>query len=299
MKTDESTALAPRAETVKQDEIQLLDVWKMLVRQKNVIFVTLVIALMAAVAFLAIAPKEWEGTAVIRIGQVGRMAPDHPQPIETIGRAIDRMKLTPVFQDDVLSSLSIPLDSSNAIFIRKHIDFEARQSDLIELKVIAHSPEEARTISDAMAKELSVTHAKMAEPGIAELKAQAAEISMELQNVLAERNRTIQALISTSRSGGEKSLGEVALMGSVAGSSQNYIIRDLQRVSLEINQQLGSTNTFPTELIQKISVSDEPVFPSKPLILVSALILGLLIGSLVACFRDYREREKVVCNAKN
>jgi len=288
VKADESAVSTASASAARQDEIQLTDVWIMLMRQKKVIFVTLCFALICAIAFLALVPKEWEGTAIIRIGQVGRVAPDHPQSIEPIDLAIDRMKLTSVFQNQVLNGLNIPVDSSEAIFIRKHITFEARQSGVIEMKVTAHTPNDARVISEAMVKHLVDIHSKLAELQVASLKIQSNNIANQLQDALSEREKSIQGVVDMGRTGIGKTAGEVALLGSVAGSSQNYVIRDLQRSEFEIDDQLGSAITYPTQLLESVAISDEPVFPSKSLVWALALILGLVIGSLIACFRDSR-----------
>lgn len=132
---------------ISPDEISLLEIWQVLVRQKKWVIGIPVLALVAAVAVSVLMPPVWEAILVGQVGQVGQVGTQ----IETVTNALERIKQKP-FQSEVLASMDIPLDEKNpkGALYRNTLNVKIlKDTNMIEIKVHGHSREEAKRNADA------------------------------------------------------------------------------------------------------------------------------------------------------
>lgn len=281
-------------EHFEQGDISLRDLWRVLVNQKNwVIGVPILCVLLAAVGVSMAKPK-WEATAVIQIGQVGQSGVGQgSQLIEPPIRAIERMKMKS-FEDDVLTALKMPVKTGGPVasLFRSTLSLKALgATDLIQVKVRAHSPVEAETWANAVVTRLKDVHERLAEPTIDRLRKQQVELKKQMQIIEEERKNLLKIVSKSSETSGDSRFSANLLLANLL-LQKNAELRDFQMRRLAADEQLTSVRTYPTSLIDRIYVPENPASPKKLLVVMLAAVLGLILGIVAALIRNYWQSDK-------
>lgn len=261
------------------DELSLLDLIAYI--QKN--FRTLLGgALVGSVFGLGIAfslPAQWEASALVRIGQLGNVG-NVGSPIEPPLQLVDRIK-NKSFQKDVLTRLRMSADDNNydVKCFHKSLQVKLEKSELINLKLEAGSADEAKLKMNAVVNQLKDIHKKMSSPTISRLQQELAMIDLELSHASVESERLRKSL-EASNSQSERTFSQAALVSNLLLARENELraFRDRKRI---LEESLSPERTFSTDVLGRVEVSSEPVFPKKPLFAVAGLLLGLLLSVLL------------------
>ena len=278
-----------------QDEISVRDLWRVLINQKNwVIGIPILCVLLAAVGVSMAKPK-WEATAVIQIGQVGSSGVGQTiQLIEPSVRAIERMKMKS-FEDTVLAKLQIPLDGGNSVaaIFKSSLSLKALgTTDLIQFKIRANSRDKAESWAQAVVDRLKDVHEKLTQPTIDRLRKQQTELKKQMQLIEAERSNLLETVSKTSERSGDGRFSTNLLLSNLL-LQKNAELRDFEMRRLAVDEHLTSIRAFPTSLVDRIYVPENPVSPKKLLIVMLAAVLGLILGIIVAFMRNYWQSDKV------
>ncbi len=291
----------PRTSAMNEEEIRLIDVWRILARQKKWVWGIPAVTVACALAFVLVVSPQWEATAVIQIGQVGQGAVGLGRPlVESPPRAIERMKLN-AFRDAVLADLKIPSDEDNpeARLYRASLKLKLLpDTDLIELRVRGRSREDAEKWAQATVARLRDVHQELARPSIQRLEVQLMEVKQDLERTEAMRANLIEAASVKGRNGPGYRFAENVLLANIL-NSRDAEIRHLRERMVGLQEQLSPARTYPTSLIDRVHVPEKPVFPKKTSSVVLAGMLGSLLGFLMAFISDYVQRTRSAVRQRN
>ena len=285
----------PQREHFEQDEFSLQDLWRILISQRRwLLGLPFVCVLLAAVG-VSIAKPKWEATAVIQIGQVGQSGVGQgSQLIEPPLRAIERMKMKS-FEDDVLTALKMPVESDDLVakLFRSTLSLKALGvTDLIQVRVRAGSRDQAQTWANAVVDRLREVHERLAQPTIDRLRKQQSELKKQMQIIEEERTNLLKIVSKSSETSGDSRFAANLLLSNLL-LQKNSELRDFEMRRLAADEQLTSVRTYPTSLIDRIYVPENPASPKKLLVVMLAAVLGLILGIIVAFMRNYWQSDKV------
>ena len=282
-------------EHFEQDEISVRDLWRVLINQKNWVIGIPILCVLLATVGVSMAKPKWEATAVIQIGQVGSSGVGQTiQLIEPSVRAIERMKMKS-FEDTVLAKLQIPLDGGNSVaaIFKSSLSLKALgTTDLIQCKIRANSRDKAESWAQAVVDRLKDVHEKLTQPTIDRLRKQQTELKKQMQLIEAERSNLLETVSKTSERSGDGRFSTNLLLSNLL-LQKNAELRDFEMRRLAVDEHLTSIRAFPTSLVDRIYVPENPVSPKKLLIVMLAAVLGLILGIIVAFMRNYWQSDKV------
>lgn len=263
-----------------QDEINLRDLWRVLVKHKKWVLGIPVLSVLIAFISVSLTKPVWEASAAIQGGQVNQVS------IEPAARSIERMRLK-TFGDAVLTELKISLDEDNpqARLYRNSLKLKVLGgTDLIRLQVRAYSRQEAISGIEATVNQLRKIHQQMAEPSLSLLRQQLTKLKKDIQQVQEERDRLIDNL-RLKEGPGYRFADKIAL--SQLLHSKDAELRRFEDRRFALEEQLGPGRTYATSLLDRVYAGEKPVSPQKLLVLVLSAVAGLLIGILIAFLLNY------------
>lgn len=262
-------------------EITLLDLWQTLVRRKGWVLGIGILTTIIATAAVSLMRPQWEATATIQIGAVGRPG----QIIEPPAVAVARMKLKS-FEDAVLASLlSKDQKSPEATLYRRSLNVSViPDTNLIALKVRAYSPEDALRSADRTIDYLRKVHQRMSVPAVLRITQLLGQTQREISQIKAEREKMVNIAGVKDRPVARMGFMENIILANIM-VQRNTELRALELAKIRYEEQLDPMSTYPTGYLEKISVSEEPVAPKKGVVIVLAAILGLLLGVMAAFFK--------------
>lgn len=243
-------------------------------------------ALGLAVAFVL--PAQWEAVAQLRIAQIG-VAPlgamtqkrEGSTTVEQPLRVVERVTQKS-FKDDVLRRMGVSLDESDpkASMLRTSLKAKIEKSDLVGVRVRGASPDEAALFMNALITELASVHTKMMEPTLQRWHSEIEEIDIELKRMDRELAR-LRGSFERQSGVTQTATPFQAVLSNMLLYSREKEQRELRERKSEL-QQLSQDQTSPTTSLGRIEVSTLPVSPPKTLFVVTGLIIGLFIGSLLS-----------------
>jgi hypothetical protein len=267
---------------MQRDEIYLIDLWRILLRQWLWFVVILLLILAGTFAFIHAAKPQWQATAWIQIGQVGEVPLNQDPKAEPLQRVLERLQLLP-FQDQVLASAGVAPDAPEGRLYRKSLKLEPLPyaGPLIKLTVRAYSPQQAIGLATATVSQLQAVHHQFEATPLRLAHARLDEVQADLQSAVAERDHLQQAAMQ----GGDHAAGVLLV-------SQDEQIRTLKQTRSDLVTRLSANYTYDTSLMWPVYVPDHPAFPNPVLIGGVGLLLGLFCAALAAIASDALRRAR-------
>jgi LPS O-antigen subunit length determinant protein (WzzB/FepE family) len=275
---------------IPDDEISLYDLWRVLIRRKAWVLGFPLFAIIAAAITVTFMKPQWEAMALIRIGEVGQVG---QRLIEPVAQAVERMKLK-TFKDAVLINIGLPTDDKNSESTLYRDSLQAknlRGVDLIELKVRGYTQASAMRFVDATIDYLKKSHNERAVSEVQWMRQTLERTDKEIAQTKAELDKLDKL---TDLRDKERFMENVVLTNNIIKLDET--LRSLNQAKTNNEAQLGPMHTFPTSVIEKISLSDKPVAPKKVLIILMAGVFGLLAG-VGAAFLDHARARRAIGNA--
>ncbi len=267
------------------DEITLFDLWQILVRHKWWVLITPLLAVIAAVVAVIPLKSQWEATAAIRVGAVGQVAQvghvGQIELVEPVARVAERMKLTS-FQDAALSDMSYPLGEKNLEASRYRGGLMVKalpNTDLVEITARDYSQEDAKRSAEASVVYLQKIHQQLAAPTVQRLRQLVAQLEQEITQIKSEREKTLEIAGLKDKVIAREGFMENVVLANIT-IQRDGELRELERAKAFYEEQLGPLHTYPTSVIERISVSEKP--PKKSLIIMLAGVFGLVLGVMLA-----------------
>jgi len=280
MNNAENTVLLAHTDQFN-DELSLLDLVTFI---KNNWLGILGGALTGAALGFAIAfalPSQWEANALVRIGQLGNIGAAVEPPLQLV----DRIK-SQSFQDDVLTMLGLNNSDydDKAKAFRESLKVKLEKSELISLALRGTSASAVKLQMGAIISELKAVHSKMSAPTIHHLQQELVAIDQELKRASVESDRLKKSLNSLTALDA-KSFPQAALVGNIliVREAELRAFRERKRA---LEEQLSPERTFSSDVLGRIEISSEPVFPKKSLFAMAGLFIGLLLGVLFAMLKS-------------
>ncbi|KAA8921547.1 chain-length determining protein [Xanthomonas sontii] len=270
-----------------QDEIYLLDLWRILRREWRWCLLPLLLALALAALFLHGATRQWQATAWVQVGEFGPTPAGRDPKLEPFQRVIDRIK-TRQFQEQVLHSAGVALDSRQAALYRDSLKLDPDPyANLIQLTLRAQSPQQARQLATATIAQLQALHRRIQAGPLQQATARLQELAADIAATQAERDRLLQQ----QREG--RGSVEQQLLGNMLLSEKTTTLRGLKAEREDLLGRLGTRYTYDTSAPWETYVPPRAAFPSPVLVLAAALLAGLGGGVLAAVARNALRRRHV------
>lgn len=269
---------------MERDDIYLIDMWRILLREWRWFLASLILVLLLAMVFARTAKPQWQATAWIQIGQIGTAPVGQDPKAEPLLRVIERLQLEP-FQNEVLQSIGIGALTPEGRLYRKGMKLEPMPyaGPLVKLSVRAYSPQQAEQLASATASRLQAVHREIETVPLKLAHARLDDVQAALQQTLAERDRLRQSAAQN-----KDSISAALLL------SRDEEIRNLQLTRDELQTRLNPPFTYDTSLMWPVYVLDHPVFPNPALIWGVGLLFGLFLGAFAAIARNALRRGAVV-----
>lgn len=275
---------------MEQDEIYLIDLWRIFRREWRWLVAVLVIVLACTFAYGQVAKPKWEATAWIQIGQVGAAPQGQDPHAEPLQRVIERLQSIR-FQEEVVDSLGLQPKSREAGLYRKSFKLDpSPYAGMIKLTIRGYTPEQAQRFASATFEHLHAIHQKL-EGGILQLaQARRDQLQADLAHALADRERLSDSAVPGGKDNAAGTGTPSPALASVLLANKNEEIRGLQQAQNELAMRLSGNYTFETSLVWPIYVPEYPASPNRVLIWGMGLCLGLGLGVLVAIARSALRR---------
>ncbi|NMG73929.1 Wzz/FepE/Etk N-terminal domain-containing protein [Aromatoleum diolicum] len=261
-----------------ENELNLVDLWDVLVRRRIWIVATLVVCIAGAIAYLLLKPPVYEARVKLRIGQVAGAGFFEPPEVLS-------SRLLAMYGEDVADGVRRQRPFLKQAAIPKGVPGG------VELVVVADRPADATALLGRIFEEIQKTHQetfrenwRVLNERIQHLDAQRMALQLQFSDAsdlidrLKPRDPVQASLMMLER-------GRIS--ASIAGL-------DAERPSLV--QKLTPPQTQSTELLGEIAAPQKPAAPKRGLVLALAVILGVVGGVLlsfvVEFFAKARERPR-------
>ena len=272
---------------MQRDEIYLVDLWRILVREWRGFAVAALAVLALAVAYALLAKPRWEAQAWVQVGQVATQpAGQDPRP-EPFQRVIERLQ-TVAFQNEVLQSAGIALKSPEAGLYRGSLKVDpSPYAGLIKLSVRAASPALAQRLAQATVDQLHAIHERLLAVPLAQARTRLDDLQAELREATITRD----GLRATAGRDGANAQGPALAAGLLLAGKETEV-RELRQSRDDLVARLAANYTFATSMPWPIYRPDHPVAPNRVLIVGLGVLGGLGLGLFVAVASDARRRAK-------
>jgi LPS O-antigen subunit length determinant protein (WzzB/FepE family) len=302
--------------SVASDEIELIDLLRVLWKRKNLIVFGTLISVCAAASIAFMLPKVYEVSAILEPGT---------RPISNEkGQIIDEKNVVSpeslkvsilggAYDQAVRETLKIPVDKFPKFKVTT-----PQHTNLVKITVESSRPEEALLAMARLVEVVSVDIQEkleieknqvnneiklflIAETGLNEqiglLERQIGEIQGKIGTLLNDRQKSMSRSPSDAMS--------VLLYSNEIQNQQIYLnglqerLRELQTkaagsgIGLE-NLQLKMDSIKSTRLAKSPGISPTHIRPKKSLIIALALVLSAMVLTLAAFFLEYLERHRIV-----
>jgi hypothetical protein len=207
--------------------------------------------------------------------------------IESPAWAMSRLKESEPFENNVLKNLGLSPNTSGskAGLLRNALNVKIEKPDLLYLSIRGTSREMAEQLASATVEELKDVHAKMAEPTIARWRKELDDVTLELERASREFERLSRLLDMQSNSITDRNLYQAVLTSNILFSRETEL-RGFRERKHTLQEQLSPERTFSTSSWGRTEVSEQPVSPKKSRFAAGGLIIGLLMGVLLALWRS-------------
>lgn len=273
---------------MERDEIYLVDIWRILAREWKWFLVMVVLVLAATFALVHLSKRQWQATAWIQIAQVGQVPQGQDPKVEPLQRVAERLQ-TRAFQDEVIQSIGLPVDSREAGLYRRSLKVDQVQyaGALVRLTVRGDSAQQARQFAEATVAQLRIVHQGLEATTLALARARLDEVQADLKDALAERDRLLQ--IAGRGDAGDKG-GQASSLAGVLVASRGEEIRNLQTTRSDLLTRLSAGYTYETSSLWPVYVPEGPTFPNAVLFWGVGILVAMGLGALVAVARNALRR---------
>jgi uncharacterized protein involved in exopolysaccharide biosynthesis len=260
----------------REDEISLIDLWKIMTRHKALIFICIMICVIAGGLYTMLKLPVFEATTQIRIGQI-----DDIGPLEE-GEVISAF-LFSRYGKDLADGVERELP------VLKKASVSKASTKILELIVEGGTPEESITLLKQITDEVIRRHHTIQQSNFTALKERIQKLKSQrelLQNELDSASEILKTL--------KHSHSVQATFVLLERSQITTVLNEIDQESFLLQQKLISPKTTPTETIGEIVAPVSPSAPKKTLIVVVSPVLGIMIGLMTAFVAEFISKARSV-----
>lgn len=262
------------------DEINLFELIEILKNEWKAWLGTTVFGALLASFLVFILPPKYEASAIVRVGQVGQVGQGvtGAMMIESLPDVVERIQ-SPAFRRAVAKKfLGNGASQKETTKVMERLKATPpkvlKGTNLVEINATGQTPDEALKTAQAILDNLMERHSPLFDQAVEQLKTRLAEST---QYLAAFEKDQLAGVVATQ--------GQGAAFIQLAQLAESSRYASLRTQQLAIENALLPLNTRPTQAVEAISVSDHPVFPKKPLILMIGVLAGGLVGVLLVFVR--------------
>lgn len=279
-----------------EDEIDLKELWKVLLKcKKMIVLLTGSITLMAVIYAFMKTPI-YEAKAVLEIGSYATSTNDSTMTNTNVIRWIEA-------PSTLLKRLEINYIENKTRENRAWLDkitFVKGTQNLLELSALGFSKESASAYLKEIESNIAQRHQKLVDAYVDSVKTKMENLNAQKAELLIEKERLVQELDRKS-SHLEKFMKEnpaVAAVYSIELNNHAVELKNLKNSIYSINNQLNDLNLSIspknlklTEFIDGISAKEHPVKPKKALIIAIGLATGLMFSICLVFFLEFLRKD--------
>ena len=268
-------AMAPNAEHYdpRKDEIDLVDLWRALVRQKWVFGTIFLLTLLGAGTYLLTVSPVYESKATIQIGQLAGLSASgsevSPGLLEGADQFARRLR-------------EMPSETTGHTRFHSASITDKATEDMVTVTLRAESGAEAQHALADNLEPVLAKHTVVFDAGMGLMRSRRANMQTQIE-VLREQTEVLQAEVGQLR---EVSPTQASLLLLEIGNLTRQI-PTLENQVQTLNERLLDSRSYPTRLISGPTLPETPVEPKTQLVLALAVVLGLTLGLVGAFFGEF------------
>ncbi len=251
----------------QEDEISLIDLWRVITKRRRLIFITVIVILSLMGAWLLIAKPVYESRAVLGVGQVG--------PIESPQLIVQRLREEHRVKDRSEGAQTLPA-------ITEVKTMEKLLANGVEIIAQAHEAQAAQQFLTAVVAKMMKRHQKLFDVGRAEQTKQLEALQQEAERIeqsLALIEHRISALV-----------GSEASLAGLLTLQKDLLLQRLPQIAQQqttLRLAMSELQSTPTVVLRTPTLPIEPVSPKPVLYMTLAAVVGLMLGIFGAFFAEF------------
>jgi capsular polysaccharide biosynthesis protein len=251
------------------DEIDLIDLWRVLVKRKVIVLVVPIISLLAGILYLLLTPSVYESRAVIQVGQVGQVG-----QVEIPAILVQRLKEKYRIDDKTVISkmpnvkgISLDKKGANSVITLLAQDYSAKGAQqYLTFEIQALLGEHALLYNQSM------------------------DIQRQRLQSLGKQMSSVNAFIEELSSHIEAVRKLDPAQGAILAVEKGKLLTyapDLEAQYVTLQLALSDIQSQPTTVLQNPTLPERQAKPKPMLVLVMALMSGLIIGVVAAFIGEF------------
>jgi uncharacterized protein involved in exopolysaccharide biosynthesis len=271
----------------EEDEIDLRDLWNVLVKRKSVIFAVMAVAILLSLAYVFTAKPVYQAKAMLQIGSI------NSKPVENAGDLKTKLSVIYHVNDKnirheypYISAISVPKNSDSLL----ELTVRGLDNQSAEQKLESVSHEIGKKYKNIIQGyiQLEMRYLEKRKNEAERLRKQIAQLA----NVLDDQKDLLRKLneeSSTQKASAismeySKNLEKLSMLQGLLSTTMESVN------SIELS--LSPVNIRNTELVGEIVTYDHPVKPRKKLIIALAVVAGGMLGVFFAFWVEFINRRE-------
>jgi capsular polysaccharide biosynthesis protein len=253
-----------------EDEISLKDIVDFLVESWKAIILTGLLGLLGSIAYLWVAPNQYQATAQIQMAQISTNSNNNTNPlgvnVEDPNLLIARMKLPSSYSQESVKVCGYESKQTPLEDLAKMVKLSLiKGTQMVELKVLGLSQIQAVQCTESIVETIKQSQKIIAAPIIEDAQLKLAKYSQRLQEAQG-------FILRADKSG---------LSMSAAYLSTRDEVKFLTDETIRLKDLIASANSRQTKLVSPIYSPENKVSPKDSTALVTGLFAGLFLGLLL------------------
>lgn len=263
-----------------EDEIDLREYIDVICKNKKVVIGVFLMIVLSAFVFSFLAPKVYEVSATVQLGQAGGLLISKPEATQMM---LSRSNLSGVSQE--LGLRESPESMRSSIKIE-----DVKDTDLLRIKITSSQPGKALKVAGVLASFLAAQGQQKYQQAFSLLTDQLSEVDLDIKD-LSESLTKVKDLSATLASPNELSRDDailrMLLLQNVLSSTKENLL-EFKKQQNELKQALSRAKEFV--VVDQPSVSADPISPNKKKIVILSIFLGVIASIISAFFVEFWQR---------
>ena len=258
-----------------EDEVSLFDLWGMLRGGWRLVFGSVVLGVLGAVAAIAFIAPQFEAVALLQTGTVSGSMIEEPTT------ALERLR-SPSFLREIAVEVgdSAWVDQIDAGVQGRTLVAKIQKAtpSMIEVRVVTGSPDSSKKIAELSTARLIRRQTELASRVVAKVEFDISVLKEKLGKSESDLTALFKAIDPTNVK--NDTFSQLSLLTSLRMQRESDSFA-LRQSIYALENSLLPPLTQPARVLEDIFVSNKPVFPKKGVLLAMGLVAGLLVGVML------------------
>ena len=258
-----------------EDEVSLFDLWGMLRGGWRLVFGSVVLGVLGAVAAIAFIAPQFEAVALLQTGTVSGSMIEEPTT------ALERLR-SPSFLREIAVEVgdSAWVDQIDAGVQGRTLVAKIQKAtpSMIEVRVVTGSPDSSKKIAELSTARLIRRQTELASRVVAKVEFDISVLKEKLGK--SESDLTVLSKAIDPTNVKNDTFSQLSLLTSLRMQKESDSFA-LRQSIYALENSLLPPLTQPARVLEDIFVSNKPVFPKKGVLLAMGLVAGLLVGVML------------------